>query len=101
MIVVREIIKIDTSDAQGVSHYAVGAIVGQQYEVKGISFKRDGYTGINKDGRDESHYLIHLINELDKDDIIFELIPKAEVKKITFREKKVETEKEEIKLEKV
>jgi len=97
MIVVREIMKIDTSDAQ----YAVGTVIRQQYEVKDISFRRDGYSGINKDGRDESHYLIHLINELNKDDVIFELIPKAEVKKITFGEKKVETEKEEIKLEKV
>ena len=96
-MIVKEIMKIDTSDAQ----YTVGTIIRQQYEVKDISFRRDGYGGINKDGRDESHYLIHLINELDKDDIIFELIPKAEVKKITFREKKVETEKEEIKLERV
>lgn len=96
-MIVKEIMKIDTSDAQ----YTVGTIIRQQYEVKDISFRRDGYSGINKDGRDESHYLIHLINELDKDDIIFELIPKAEVKKITFREKKVETEKEEVKLERV
>ena len=97
MIVVREIMKIDTSDAQ----YAVGTVIRQQYEVKDISFRRDGYSGINKDGKDESHYLIQLINELDKNDIIFELIPKAEVKKITFVEKEVEMEKEELKLERV
>jgi len=97
MIVVKKITKINTSDGE----YTVGTIIRQQYEVKDISFKRDGYSGINKDGKDESHYLIHLINELDKDDIIFELIPKVEVKKITFVEKKVEMEKGEIKLERV
>jgi hypothetical protein len=97
MTVVKKITRIDTRDTE----YTVGTIIRQQYEVKDISFKRDGYSGINKDGKDESHYLIHLINELEKDDIIFELIPKAEVKKITFVEKEVKTEKEEIKLERV
>lgn len=101
-MIIRKIISIDTSaDAENISHYAAGTVVRGQYEVKDISFKRDGYGGINKDCKDEAHYLIRLINELNKDDVIFIIIPKAEAKKITFKEIEVETKGEELKLERV
>jgi len=101
-MIIRKIISIDTSaDAENIRHYAVGTVVRGQYEVKNISFKRDGYGGINKDGNNEAHYLIPLVNELNKDDVIFVVIPKAEAKKITFKEEDVDIKKEELKLERV
>lgn len=101
-MMVKRITKIDfDTNADGVSCYSLDQSLLREYEVKDISFRRDGYSGINKDGKDESHYLIRLVNELNDKDVIFILIPKIKVKEIMFKEEEAETQKEEIKLEKV
>jgi len=101
-MMVKRITKIDfDTNADGVSCYSLDQSLLREYEVKDISFRRDGYGGINKDGKDESHYLIRLVNELNDKDVIFILIPKIKVKEIMFKEEEAETQKEEIKLERV
>ena len=101
-MIVRRILKIDfDADSEGTSFYTVGMAIRREYQVKDISFRRDGYSGIYKDGRNEAHYLIRLENELNDKETTFILIPKAEAKKITFQEEDVETKKEELKLERV
>jgi len=100
-MIVKRITRIDCdATADGVSYYSLGQSL-REYQVEDISFRRDGYGGINKDGKDESHYLIRLVNELHDKDVVFILIPKIKVKEIMFKEEDVEIQKEEVKLERV
>lgn len=99
-MIAKRIIRIDFDPIDEIDRYSIDAVLGE-YEVKDISFRRDGYNGINKDGVNEGHYLIRLINELNDKDTIFAIIPKTRIRRIMFKEEDVEIEKEAIKLERV
>lgn len=77
--------------------YRIGDQTDENLEVVQIAFKRDGLQIINH--RDESGYLIKLVNELDKETAIFKLIPARMVQEITFIEE--EEKEQEVKVEKV
>jgi len=100
MIVVKRIVRIDFDPVDEIDSYVVGTIL-REYEVKDILFRRDGYNSINKDGVNEGHYLIHLVNELNDKDVILTIIPKTRIRRLMFKEEEVELEKEAVKLERV
>ena len=95
----RKIVAIDMVDSFNGddSRYEVGKQVNDNLEVTHITFKRDGLQVINH--RDESCYLIRLVNELNKEEAVFKMIPAKLVSEVTFIEK--EEKEQEVKVEKV
>ena len=100
MTVVKKIIRIDFDPVDDIDNYAVGTML-REYEVKDILFRRDGYNSINKDGVNEGHYLIRLVNELNDKDVILAIIPKTRIRRLMYKEEEAELEKEAVKLERV
>jgi len=94
----RKIIAISMTESfSGDSQYRLGDQIADDLEIMQIAFKRDGLQVINH--RDESGYLIKLVNELNKETPIFKLIPARMVQEITFIEE--EEKEQEVKVEKV
>lgn len=79
------------------SRYEVGKEVINDLEVTHITFKRDGLQVINH--RDESCYLVRLVNDLNKEEPVFKAIPAELVSEVTFIE--MEEKEQEVKVEKV
>jgi len=94
----RKIIAISMTESfSGDSQYRLGDQIADDLEIMQITFKRDGLQVINH--RDESGYLIKLVNELNKETPVFKLIPARMVQEITFIEE--EEKEQEVKVEKV
>jgi len=94
----RKIIAISMTESfSGDSRYRLGDQIADDLEIMQITFKRDGLQVINH--RDESGYLIKLVNELNKETPVFKLIPARMVQEITFIEE--EEKEQEVKVEKV
>lgn len=68
--------------------------------VEEIVFRRDGILGINKGVKDEAHYLVRLVGELNDKNIRFRMLP-AQGVEVAFVEEEVEEKKDDIKIEKV
>lgn len=97
MSVIKKIIKIKSKDN---TTYALGKNT-EALVVEEIVFRRDGLTGINKGTKDESHYLIRLVGEMNDRDVCYRMIPAQQASEITFIEEEVREEKDDIKIEKV
>lgn len=95
----RKIIGITTGEAV----YTIDDTLttgGQELRVKYISFRRDGLLGINKSGMNEAHYVVTVLNELNKQ-IFYIAIPERTVNTITFIEVNEKEDDSEVKVERV
>jgi len=97
MSVVKKIIKIKSEDG---TTYALGKNT-EALIVEEIVFRRDGLAGINKGAKDESHYLIRLVGEVNNRDVCYRMVLAPPVAEVTFIEEEVREEKDDIKIEKV
>jgi len=72
---------------------------GAELKVEAILFRRDGLASINRGVKNEAHYLVKVVNELDKE-TFFISVPERTMSTVTFIE--VEEKKDnEVEIEKI
>lgn len=98
----RKIVALSTSTNNGETAFLVGELLdngGAELKVEAILFRRDGLANVNKGVINEAHYLVKIVNELNKE-ISFISVPERTVLTVTFIE--IEEKKDdEVKIEKI
>lgn len=93
----RKIVALSTNN--GETTYLVDTTGSGESKVEGILFRRDGLANVNKGVMNEAHYLVKVVNEINKE-ISFISVPERTVSAVTFIE--VEEKKDtEVEIKKV